>query len=90
MHFSRYHIRCCKEFSVSQNAYAVVAGTMFNIFLLIAAVRMISRRCSSERVSEPGPDQMQAPADVESARLKQLSPTVVLHPDNQACFKPSS
>ena len=61
---------------------------MFNIFLLIAAVRMISRRCSSDRVSEPGLDQAQAPADVESGRLKQLSPTVVLQPDNQVRYLP--
>ena len=69
---------------------AVVAGTMFNIFLLIAALRMICRRCSSNQASEQGSQQQhhQARPDVERPRIKQPAPTVVLQPDNQVnpCF----
>ena len=64
---------------------AVVAGTMFNIFLLIAALRMICRRCSSNQASEQGSQQQhhEARPDVERPRIKQPAPTVVLQPDNQ-------
>lgn len=76
---------------MSAVAAAVVAGTMFNIVLLIAALRMICRRCASqsERSSEQGQGQQRAQADVEAPRLKQPSPTVVLQPDNQVSSRSS-
>ncbi|CAK0785925.1 hypothetical protein CVIRNUC_009138 [Coccomyxa viridis] len=64
----------------------VVAGTMFNIFLLIAALRVICRRCSSDQSSEHSLSSDQARADEEAPRLKQPSPTVVLQPDNQVAM----
>ena len=56
---------------------------MFNIILLALALRIICRRCASNRVSDLCPEQLRAQGDVESPCLKQPKPPVVMQPDDQ-------